>query len=537
MAFPIAVATGEGAMVLEKSGKTFRDMLECSGFYCGVELVTSRGYADAAPGARLMELAAALAGDPRIGWISLTDNPGGNPMLPPDALARRIISSGSQCVIHLTCKDANRNGLESAAWRLAGAGLWNVLAITGDLPSAGQRGVARGVFDIDSAALIKMLSDMNAGLQAPGRKPGEMLMLPQTQFYIGCAVSPFKRLEQELIPQYFKLARKIRSGAQWVIPQLGYDMRKFHEIKLFLEWTHLTRPLIGNVYVLNKTVTGMFNANRIPGCVVSDELKELCEKQAASPDKGAKFFRELAAKQLAVFKGLGFSAGYLAGASKAETFFNIIEMAESFAPDDWKEFAKEIQFARPDEFYLFERDPQSGLGIPGQLNAQYLKSLESPAKTANVTLGYRLSRAAHRRVFTPGTHGFGLAKAIYQKLDARPDGPAARTLHAVERASKALAFGCRDCGDCSLPECAYLCPRASCSKAGRNGPCGGSFDGQCEAGDKQCIWVRAYERMKYYGETEQLLAGEASFVDGQLDGTSAWANALLGRDHLSKDHH
>ena len=88
--------------------------------------------------------ARALLADPRIGWISITDNPGGGPMLPPDWLAGQLAGRGSQVVVHLTCKDANRNGLEAAAWRYASEGFSNILAITGDYPTGGFRGPPPG---------------------------------------------------------------------------------------------------------------------------------------------------------------------------------------------------------------------------------------------------------------------------------------------------------------------------------------------------------------------------------------------------------
>jgi hypothetical protein len=50
----------------------------------------------------------------------------------------------------------------------------------------------------------------------------------------------------------------------------------------------------------------------------------------------------------------------------------------------------------------------------------------------------------------------------------------ARALHGIEQALKVLQFDCKDCGDCSLPEIAYLCPESQCAKNQRNGPCGGS---------------------------------------------------------------
>ena len=508
----------------------FREILGSGRFVYGAELVTTRGIPAPDQPPRLVELGEALAGDGRIAWLSITDNPGGNPMMPADWIANVLKPMGKQIVIHLTCKDLNRNGIESAAWRYAAQGFDNILALTGDYPAAGFQGQALPVFDLDSVSLVSMLRSMNEGLEVT-RPNGTRERLPKTDFFTGCAVSPFKRQERELMPQYFKLARKIQSGAQWVIPQLGYDMRKFHEIALFLEWAQLSAPVVGNVYVLNRTVARLFNQNKIPGCVVSDALHAQVEKYAVGPDKGRAFFMELAAKQLAVFKGIGFAAGYLGGIHKAETFAHIIDLAESFGADDWKEFAKEIQYSKPNEFYLFERDAQSGLGAAGQLNAAYAQSLKSPPKGVDVTLNYRITRLIHGLTFTPGKKLFPAMQKIYGRLELSGHQKSLNALHGIEHASKVVLYGCKDCGDCSLPETGYLCPRAACSKTARNGPCGGSSDGRCELDDKDCLWARAYDRLKYYGESKQMLDRPAVFTNAALLGTSAWANNFRGRDH------
>lgn len=510
---------------------SFRDLLNAGRFVYGAELVTTRGIPETSGPPKLVELGEALAADPRISWVSITDNPGGNPMLPADWLANILKPTGKQLVIHLTCKDLNRNGLESAAWRYSAEGFNNILVLTGDYPAAaGFQGQALPVFDLDSVGLITMLKAMNDGLEV-SRPNGKLERLPKTDFFIGTAVSPFKRQERELMPQYFKLARKIRSGAEWVIPQLGYDMRKFHEISLFMGWAGLSAPIVGNVYVLNKTVAGLFNKNRIPGCVVSDALLALAEKYASGPDKGRAFFLELAAKQLAVFKGIGFAAGYLGGVHTSEAFAKIIDMAEGFGADDWKEFAKEIQFPKTDEFYLFEKDEMTGLGDGARLNESYVKSLQTPPKAGDVTLSYQLTRMIHSLAFTPGKMMFPSLQKFYGRLESGGNRRTLGALHRIEHASKSLLYGCRDCGDCSLPHTGYLCPRASCSKTQRNGPCGGSFDGRCELDDKECLWARAYDRLKYYHESAEILDGPPVVANAALVGTSAWANNFLGRDH------
>jgi len=512
---------------------TFREMITQGRFYYGAEVVTTRGFASAGPPNELVTFGEQLLNDPRIGWISITDNPGGNPMLPPDWLGRTLPGDRSRIVLHLTCKDLNRNGLESAAWKYASEGFNNVLAMTGDYPTAGFSGTASPVFDLDSVGLIAMLRAMNQGLQA--RDPrGRMVTLPRTNFFIGCVVSPFKRHERELMPQYLKLLRKIHCGAHYVITQLGYDMRKFHEVKLLLSHYGLDVPIVGYVYLLNKVVAEMFHRGDIPGCVVSDKLLALARKYGGGPDKGRSFFRELAAKQLAVFKGLGLTAGYIGGPSKARTFFEIIDQAESYGENDWPDFAREIQFPRDNEFYLFEQDPQTGLGDPNRINRGYLESLEKPPRSKHVTLGYRLSRRVHDKFFTPENGYFNVLKRVYQRWDNKP-GLLSKAVRCLERISKFIGYGCRDCGDCSLPDCAYICPNAWCAKAMRNGPCGGSNDGECELGDKECIWARAYERLKYYHESQRMLQRPVVYYNAELKETSAWANTFLGRDHHAEE--
>ena len=510
---------------------TYRDMLSSGQFFYGAEVVTTRGLEPVDSQGNLASFARDLLADPRIGWISITDNPGGGPMLPPDWLAGLVAEHRARVVLHLTCKDMNRNGLEAAAWRYASEGFKNILAITGDYPTGGYGGRADPVFDFDSVNLIHLLRSMNEGLAVLGRG-GKPEVLPNTDFFIGCVVSPFKRQERELVPQYFKLVRKIGVGAQWVIPQLGYDMRKFHEVKLFLEARGIKVPIVGNVYLLSKGVAKLFNSGKLAGCVVSNELLRKIDTYAAGPDKGKKFCQELAAKQLAVFKGLGFAAGYLGGIHKADGFGPIIELAESYGPDDWKEFLKEIQFSQPDEFFFFEHEKFTGLSDATRISRKYLASLKSPPKSKQVTLNYRLSRWVHKVAFTRDKGMYPLLRWIYRRWDKKATpGFLSRMAYRIEKASKLAMYGCKDCGDCSLPDCAYLCPKQACSKCGRNGPCGGSADGRCELDDKECFWARIYERLKVYGESEKMFDRPVTIYNATLKETSSWANTFLDRDH------
>jgi methylenetetrahydrofolate reductase (NADPH) len=286
-------------------------------------------------------------------------------------------------------------------------------------------------------------------------------------------------------------------------------------------------PVIGNVYVLNAAVAQVFYDKKIPGIVVNSELRDLCMKQAGSPDKGKAFFYEFAAKQAAIYRGLGYRGIYLGGAYNFDAIQQIIELEKSFGKDDWKLFAKEIRFSVPGEFFYYGEQEDTGLADPDQINLDPKKR-----KSKHVTAAYYFSRWTHSVMFTPGKPLNNLGTAITRRSKDTYQGPA--LMRTVEKVSKSVLFGCEDCGDCSLPNISFLCPEHACAKNQRNGPCGGTKEGMCEVdGIGECIWLKAYERLKSSGEHQKLL-DHAPMVQNQgLRRTSAWANNWLGRDHAT----
>jgi methylenetetrahydrofolate reductase (NADPH) len=509
---------------------TLRRLLtEGNRFVVVAELVTSRGLITEKSGRRILTLARELAEHQRIDALSITDNPGGNAMLSADTLGTDLISRGQEVIMHLACKDWNRNALQSRGWKLASEGFENVLALSGDYPIAGYKGVASPVFDIDSVGLLRMYADMNEGVVLGGPAGA---VPERTHFFLGAVVTNHKRHEREVMPQYFKLRKKIENGAAFIINQVGYDARKDDELLRWLELHRLDVPVIANVFVLSANVVRVFNSGRIPGVVVTDELRTFVERRATGPDKGRAFFLDLAAKQVAIARGLGFRGAYLGGHLETDEYTAVLERADSFGADDWRAFAREIQFSFPDEFHYFERDSASGLSST-EVNRAYSESLRRRQTDLRVPLRYRISRAVHGAAFESDAPLHGSGRAIYSAAERAPR-PVRKALHLLEQSAKVPMFGCRDCGDCSLPDTAYLCPESQCVKNQRNGPCGGTREGKCEIGEKDCIWALAYERLKAYGEEEAMLDGPVVIKDNALRGTSAWANTFLERDHHAK---
>ena len=510
--------------------QTLREKIfESSRFLIGTELVSTRGSMAEKSAVQARSFANQLVEYPLIDWISITDNAGGHPQLAPSALGKPILYAGKEVVIHLTCKDLNRNGLESEAWLLNSEGFNNVLAMTGDYPVTGDRGMAKPVFDIDSVGLISMLDKMNQGLDPKDERGDKSERLGKTQFLIGAVTTNYKLCEGEVVPQYLKLQKKVECGARFIINQVGYDSRKAHELRRYMDDHGMKHvPLIGNVYLLNPKVAQVFNSGRIPGIVVTPALLELCLKHGRSADGGKAFFHEFAAKQIAIFRGLGYRGAYLGGVHNFPSVERVMEIVRSFAPDDWKQFVREIRFSRPGEFFDYAEDPATGLASPTPQSAA-----GDPAKSKHVGALYGLSKWTHKIMFTPGTALSNWGAKICRNSQDPSQGP--KPLRAIEHLSKSILFQCKDCGDCSLPDIAFLCPESQCAKNQRNGPCGGTREGRCEVdGYGDCIWLRAYERLKHDGKEQSLLVHAPAVQNQALRGTSSWANNWLGRDHAAK---
>src|SRR5262249_15315320 len=92
---------------------------------------------------------------------------------------------GLEAVVHYSCRDRNLLGMLSDLLGAAGAGIRNLLIVTGDPPKMGPYPEATAVFDIDSIGLTNLVSRLNRGLDPGGNPMGQ-----PTRFVIGVGVNP-----------------------------------------------------------------------------------------------------------------------------------------------------------------------------------------------------------------------------------------------------------------------------------------------------------------------------------------------------------
>lgn len=514
-----AMSTGPGV-----TKNSFKDLLTLRDrFIYTVELVPGRGSRGRTQD-ELLHFAAQAAKGGLVHALSVTDNPGGHPALAPEVIGLEIRRLGIDPIVHFTCKDKNRNQIESTLHAFDRIGIHNLLVMTGDFPLYGFQGKAKPVFDLDSVQLLRLISRMTQGLDIDDRAPGGGTTVPPTRTVRGCAVSPFKQRESETMAQYFKLWKKVREGADFVITQVGFDARKFDELLRHMRQAGMTVPVLGNVYILSLPVARVMNRKGVPGCVVTDKLFRSCEEESRAPDKGRSAALLRAAKLIAVLRGIGYDGVHIGGPNLRYEDIEWVIGRSIELSDTWESLVPEFDYPQAGGFYLFEKDPLTGLNREGLSRKAGL-----PAKRP----GHGIMRLFHHAAFAPGAPLYGAACSFFRAVDGtRFERPVTK----VEYWIKFLSSRCRRCGDCTLPEVAFLCPQSQCPKYLFNGQCGGSSEGWCEVfpGTRQCIFVRAYERLKAYREEESLKGEYIRPRDWALSETSSWANYFLGRDHRAE---
>jgi methylenetetrahydrofolate reductase (NADPH) len=464
------------------------------------------------------------AGLGRIHAISVTDNPGGNPAISTEMLCAEVKRVGTEPLVHLACRDKNRSQIESMLYGLAASGVRNILALSGDYPSPeGFEGKPKPVFDMDPVNVVRMIEAMNRGLEIHAM--GKKVALAPTDLFVGVCVSPFKQLESEVMAQYYKLKKKIDGGAKFIITQIGYDARKYHELLQWLRVNHFKIPVLVNVYVLPYSTAKLMNSNKIPGCVVTDKLVSELAEEAKTPDKGKAARLLRSAKLYAIAKGMGYAGAHIGGHGiTSEMVETIIAKGEELSKD-WEKLVPEFDYPQPEGFYFFEKDSKTGLNTD--------VAARRPSKPSPPLI-YRLSRMAHVTLFEEKSWVFRMLRPIAGWADVSPKAKA--VLEFFEHLAKTVLFHCLNCGDCALFDVAFVCPMSQCPKNQRNGACGGSYQGWCEVypNEKRCVWVQAYDRLKAYEEEDSLDDYTVPPCNWELWQTSSWLNFYMGRDHTAK---
>ncbi|MHB8121757.1 MAG: bifunctional homocysteine S-methyltransferase/methylenetetrahydrofolate reductase [Desulfuromonadaceae bacterium] len=196
--------------------------------------------------------------------INLAENPLARPRMGNIALGSIIQHEvGIEVIVHITGRDRNLIGMQSDLMGASLLGIRSILAVTGDPATMGDHAGATSVFDLHSLTLIKLLSDLNSGVNAIGNPIGA-----GTGFTIGAAFNPNTG---NMSVQAARLHKKVTGGASFAQSQPIYDP----EILFAALWA--TRdcpvPFLPGIMPLVSERNAEYLNNEVPGITVPDAVR------------------------------------------------------------------------------------------------------------------------------------------------------------------------------------------------------------------------------------------------------------------------
>ena len=234
----------------------------------------------------MIEVARAINGSGNAGWVDINDNATARAAASALMLSIEIERmAGVETIPHLTTRDATIMGLESQLLGAHACGIRNVLAVTGDPPEVGDYPGSRGVYEIDSIGLTRLMARLNQGEDYNGRA-----IDAATSFYIGVAVNP---AADDLDNELERFQQKVEAGAHFAMTQILFDleyMDRFVEL-LGGEWPI---PVLVGIFPVWSHQLALRLHNEVPGIVVPDRvLNALRDAGAGAGEIGMQIGREL----------------------------------------------------------------------------------------------------------------------------------------------------------------------------------------------------------------------------------------------------
>lgn len=201
--------------------------------------------------------------------ISLGENPlailrAGN--LGVASLIRK--ETGVQTIIHQTGRDLNALGLQSRMMEAHLLGIEAVLAVSGDSASATDQPGVSGVFDLRSYGLMRMLRNLNNGMNMAGRS-----IKKNTNFSVGAAFS-FRPENPRL--QIQRLEKKADLGARFAMTQPLFTREAVEE--MIDKTSHIDMLIFPGIFPVISSRNAEFLHNEVPGISVPAELREKLSK-------------------------------------------------------------------------------------------------------------------------------------------------------------------------------------------------------------------------------------------------------------------
>jgi methylenetetrahydrofolate reductase (NADPH) len=395
---------------------------------------------------------------------------------PVDQVLEVLRDQCHDIVVRLCGRGASETAVRQLLATLQSNAVGTVIATTGYADPAHRDGPPEYVPDgyIDSCRLIQLIREH------------------YPEMCVGAAVNPFKYNIADVHLQYFKMARKLNFGAEFIVTDAGWDMKKYQELQWFLQSRNMSECVLARLTLIRPAEIRAVLDSPERGTVISREMAALLERESNINETQAMAAQirrtALAAAGCRLFGYSGIQVGGVTDPKLAATVVDQVTDAFDEFTDfrrwlvAWNDFHDRIEMAPTlQKYYMFKR----------------LMDAEYPTYTVDETLHAPGEIAAPSR---SDQYKYKLAKAL--RLESR-SGP-------VFDLARQVLCGYRKGRDWQLDKTWYVCA-AACPKGLEYGACSGSRpDGTCELGSQTCVYHRILALANWQNELERL---EASHDD------------------------
>ncbi len=273
-----------------------RKALDRGIFAVTAEMAPPKGY----DFSRQTEVAQLLKG--KVQGINVTDMQSACLKASSLGLCTHLKLAGLEPILQVTGRDRNRMAILAELLSAASFGIDTMLALTGDHPVVGDCRDSKPVYDLDSVAILQMLSDM----EETGLDCGGNALESVPHFFKGASVT---LVYEPIALQVHKLRQKVEAGAGYIQTQGIFDLESLKRFLDAVDRADIRVPIMAGIIPLKSAGMARFMNQNVPGIAVPQDQIDALANAKAEGKKPGQLGMDLAAELIAQIKAENLCAG------------------------------------------------------------------------------------------------------------------------------------------------------------------------------------------------------------------------------------
>lgn len=204
------------------------------------------------------------------------------------AVSKLLIDEGLEPIYQLTCRDRNRIAIQSDVLGAYVLGVKNILCLTGDHQCLGNHPSAKGVFDLDSVNLIKLMRLMRDEKKFFNGE--EMKVAPN--LYVGGVFNPHCDPVEFVVQRMIK---KVEAGVEFFQSQIIFDVERFREFMKVVRDSGIDKKayILAGILPVKSVKALTYMKESVSGMIIPDEFIKRMGKATDPIEEGLQITKEL----------------------------------------------------------------------------------------------------------------------------------------------------------------------------------------------------------------------------------------------------